>query len=150
MPMLPSPGDHAFAAHHREARHDTVGIVVSTDAQDVVQAAEPHVAPDESPQTPVGHDEVPVEVGPEGLASPAFRLAEPTVSFDRTASRVAALVVTPETWSRIGGQSLVSAPVSLRCQSALVNCPTRSRSVAGAPGVNPIVRYEECPAERAW
>src|SRR5207253_4724085 len=75
-----SPCDHAFAVHHGEPRDQAVGVVVSTDPEEVVQTAVPHVSTGErlKPDSPLdGPDEVAIEMSPERLSPPALRFPEP-------------------------------------------------------------------------
>src|SRR5437899_3552597 len=83
-----SPCDHAFPMHHREPGDQTVQVVITADPDEVVHTAVPHVTTDErlEPQPALdGPDEVPIEMSPAGLSSPALGLAEPNMNIRRDA-----------------------------------------------------------------
>src|SRR5207245_6655188 len=74
--------------HHGEPRDQVVGVVVSTDPEEVVQTAVPRVSTGErlKPYSPVvGPDEVAIEMSPEWFSPPAPRLAEPEMDIRRNA-----------------------------------------------------------------
>src|SRR6266550_3232034 len=78
-PCSRSPCDHAFPMHHCKPRDQAVGVVVAADPGEVVQTAVPHVSADErlEPHAAVDRpDEIPIEVNPARLSSPALFLAE--------------------------------------------------------------------------
>src|SRR4030095_16599926 len=89
-------GDHARAAHHGEACHHAVRVVIPADAEEVVQTAVANVSPREGPQSPVRHDDISVEVSPDGLTSPAFSLAEPKMDIGRNADETKLQWIEPE------------------------------------------------------
>src|SRR5262245_9062555 len=81
-----SPCDHSFPLHYREPRDQSVQAVITTDTQQVVQTAVPHISADERLKAgpAIDHpDEVPVEVGPASLSPPAQSLAEPKMDIRR-------------------------------------------------------------------
>src|SRR5215470_11114076 len=77
-PLSRSPCDHSFPANHREPRDQAFGLVVTADAEEIVQTAIPRVTTDQrlKPEPAFdGPDEVTVEVSPGRLSPPAFGLA---------------------------------------------------------------------------
>src|SRR5437660_11818139 len=74
--------------HHCKPRYPAVGVVVAADPGEVVQTAVPHVSADErlEPHAAVDRpDEIPIEVNPARLSSPALFLAEPEMDVRRDA-----------------------------------------------------------------
>src|SRR5678816_1655709 len=82
--------DHALALHDGEPCEQAIGVIVTADREQLVEAAVAHVAAGERLQPYLAHhrpDEIPIEVRPEWLPPPAFGLTEPHIDIGRNADQ---------------------------------------------------------------